>query len=86
MNVKIKFSASGTVSQLVDITDPSITIADIQKGLKEGTIATTIQEFHEGCLGGLVLLRIGTNWMTIGKVISVYNELEYTDYEASIPD
>jgi hypothetical protein len=73
MQVRISFTASGWVSQYVEILETGWTAETIQKGLKDGTLATTIQKD-----GGLDIVESGK---VIGVVVDVTNVLEYDDYE-----
>ena len=73
--VKITFDVQGSVTQEVQITDPKITPAKLQKMLNTGVAATTIQEN-----GSVDIVRSGK---VIGRVIFVDNECSYTDFEVT---
>jgi len=71
----ISFCASGTIRQTVELfSGVKLTAEQIQKGLKSGKYATSAQD------GGSFLI-VGKNFESIGRVTSIDNELEYTDYE-----
>jgi hypothetical protein len=72
---KVTFSVSGTITETIRITDPSITISKLQKMLKSGEAVTTIQEW-----GSVDITATG---LVIGTVEVVDNECEYTDFEVT---
>lgn len=70
---KIGFTAQGYVNQRLIIVDPHYTPEKIVLGLKEGKLATAIQE------GGEVVVIKDTEY-PIAKVVSVDSHLEYEDF------
>lgn len=76
--VRISFTASGQVHQSVEL-EPDMTPELLQKLLRSGDAATTINENGDVTVGimGIVGLRV------VGKVIDVDNDLEYTDFLVS---
>jgi hypothetical protein len=75
---RISFDVSGTVEQTVLITDPKMTEGKLDRGLRDGRIATTIQEG-----GQLIVVKTGR---VIGKVLSVENECEYSEFMAELEE
>lgn len=73
--MKIEFSVSGNVKQEVTMFDDTITVEELEAGLKSGKFATTIQED-----GKVVIVEDQT---PIGKVEWCDNECEYFDYNVS---
>jgi len=71
----IVFSVSGYVEQTIEILDEQYTAKDILDGLQAGTMCTSIQE------GGEVIHMTEKETKVIGKVIDVYNNCEYVDFE-----
>lgn len=69
---EISFAVSGYVDQTVEITDLKLTAAQLQKGLKSGKFATTIQDGGE-----VIVVKTGR---VIGRVVSLDNNCEYEDY------
>ena len=72
--VKVCFSASGWVSQDIEVTDPNMTAEQMVEMLAAGNAFTTVHE------GNDVLALPDFN--TIGKVLYSETELEYFDFEA----
>lgn len=71
--VEITFSVNGHVRQQVKLVDGcALTVAQIQDGLNLGKFVTTIQE--DGTLD------ITATGETIGTIVDVFNECEYTDF------
>jgi hypothetical protein len=71
--VQIRFDVAGSVTQTVRILDPKISPEILQKLLRSGEAATTIQEG-----GNLEYLLDGK---LIGVVENVDNDCEYSEYE-----
>ena len=75
---RITFDVSGTVEQTVVITDPKITEGRLDRLLNEGKVATTIQEG-----GQLMMVKTGR---VIGKVLTVDNECEYSEFMVELDE
>lgn len=75
---EVKFSATGWIRQRIQIVDCNLSPDEVQAMLNDGRLITTVQE------GGEVLIQGGGELgplHTVGKVISVDNNMEYTDFE-----
>lgn len=71
--IKISFDVSGSVSQTILLNDDCcLTIVQIQDGLENGTIVTTIQEDDT--------IDFTDSGKVIGTVVNVDNECEYVDF------
>jgi len=69
---KVEFDVSGTCEQEIEITDPKMTAAKLEKLLNEGKVVTTMQE------DGQVLLLLHSK--VVGKVVFSDNSCEYRDF------
>lgn len=70
---EISFSVQGYVTQTVEIVDPKMTPAKLQKLLNDGKACTTIQE------NGTV--DITSTGRIVARVVFVDNNCEYCDFE-----
>ncbi len=73
MEVQLEFSVSGSVRQVVDILDPSITPDVLVAGLNSGKYLTTVQE------NGDVVVN-EPSLRVVARVLSVDNECAYEDF------
>lgn len=73
MDAKITFSAQGSITQTVKITDPGYTPERLVKELDSGELITTVQA------NGTV--DVTASGKVVASVIDVANELEYYDFE-----
>ena len=73
MEVRLEFSVTGSVRQVVDILDPSITPDVLVAGLNSGKYLTTVQE------NGDVVVN-EPSLRVVARVLSVDNECAYEDF------
>jgi len=73
MEVRIEFSVTGSVRQVVDILDTSLTPKALVAGLNEGKYLTTMQE------DGDVIINEPAG-RVVARVSSVDNECAYEDF------
>lgn len=71
--VTVTFEAQGSVKQTVLLTDPNIIARKLEKMLRKGEAATTIQE------GGTV--DVVADGKVLGRVVNVDNNLEYDVFD-----
>ena len=73
MEARIEFSVFGSVRQVVDILDTSLTPEKLVAGLNEGEYLTTMQE------NGDVIINEPAG-RAVARVLSVDNECTYEDF------
>ena len=77
MELQLRFSASGTIKQTVQLNAKGVALGitpeRLQAGLSSSEYVTTVQE------GGTV--EITATGEVIGAVVSVDNEMEYGEFE-----
>ena len=73
MEVQLEFSVTGSVRQVVDILDPSITPDVLVAGLNSGKYLTTVQEDGDVVVNEPSL-------RVVANVLSVDNECAYGDF------
>lgn len=79
---RVVFNVQGYVVQTLRITDPRVTQASLERGLKNGTILTTIH--NEGREAEVYRVGKDGGLKPIGyvAVISTKTDLEYSEWEA----